>query len=614
MQRLSSLLLLLALVALPATAQLSGTFYIGAAGTAPGGANPGYTSLFDAVDALNTQGISGNVTMFITSDLTETRDSRLGVNTNGFVLNFRPLEGTRPVITFTNTEGTEDARAHFVIGTRTGTIASLTPSDNVWIDGSAAPRGTSRDLTFRGAEGTNIKPVIRVVGNSHNFRLLNSNVEMRSSGNTGAVAINNAGNAGPNNARVINNTISNPFVDGIAFGRIGAAAVETSPTAFNIVNNDITAMRRAINVLWRSFGSIEGNTIRMLPNNPSAVGTTAIYCGFAPVGGQGTIDITRNQFVQIPGVQANAFGIDNQIVEPVIVNVTNNYFGGFETVENASNLRVAAVRHFGPNSTTNVYHNTIVIPELVNITTPGSSFIAGIAHVDNGGGSPNGNMDVLNNIIVVRENGMKAFGIYFAGFNGTVSSDFNAFDITGSEAKVAFFGSNEATSLGAWYDLSGYDENSVAKTVVFESDSSPRLAGASLGDSDLTGLPLELITIDLFGNPRSSTAPYMGAHEPGVPLSADDRASVQAGLSLSAPYPNPASGDVRFTLTATTPQDVQVRMYDVLGREVAQVFAGWAPVGVPMNLSVDTRGLASGVYFIRAEGVQGQISRSILVR
>ncbi|MEL7363983.1 MAG: T9SS type A sorting domain-containing protein, partial [Bacteroidota bacterium] len=72
-----------------------------------------------------------------------------------------------------------------------------------------------------------------------------------------------------------------------------------------------------------------------------------------------------------------------------------------------------------------------------------------------------------------------------------------------------------------------------------------------------------------------------------------------SGAVLDAPYPNPAAGTMTIPLALGQAATVRVTVVDVLGREVAVVHAGRLAAG-RHTLAFDTRGLASGVYVIRA--------------
>ena len=76
-----------------------------------------------------------------------------------------------------------------------------------------------------------------------------------------------------------------------------------------------------------------------------------------------------------------------------------------------------------------------------------------------------------------------------------------------------------------------------------------------------------------------------------------DRASVR----LTSANPVTAGQSARFVLTVEQAQPATVRLVDALGRTVRTVHDGRVS-GPQAPLSVDTQSLASGVYFLHAEG------------
>ncbi|MEZ4648107.1 MAG: S8 family serine peptidase [Candidatus Eisenbacteria bacterium] len=97
------------------------------------------------------------------------------------------------------------------------------------------------------------------------------------------------------------------------------------------------------------------------------------------------------------------------------------------------------------------------------------------------------------------------------------------------------------------------------------------------------------------------------------------RETLPAGLELSAPWPNPFSGDVRWTLSLPAPADVSLDVIDAAGRRVTELHDGPLPAGTS-SLSWDGRGatgvrLGSGVYWLRARwNGTAKTERLVLVR
>jgi hypothetical protein len=60
------------------------------------------------------------------------------------------------------------------------------------------------------------------------------------------------------------------------------------------------------------------------------------------------------------------------------VNIYNNVIRGFQTVAGVASSKIYGIRQTS-SSTSNIYNNSIYLPELTNMTAFGTSYIAGIA-------------------------------------------------------------------------------------------------------------------------------------------------------------------------------------------------------------------------------------------
>ncbi|MEM1043556.1 MAG: reprolysin-like metallopeptidase [Bacteroidota bacterium] len=80
-------------------------------------------------------------------------------------------------------------------------------------------------------------------------------------------------------------------------------------------------------------------------------------------------------------------------------------------------------------------------------------------------------------------------------------------------------------------------------------------------------------------------------------------AQPEAAYALSTVYPNPV-GAARATLNLAVDrsQNVQVAVYDLLGRQVLQLHDGPLAAGRSQQFSLDARSLADGVYLVRVVG------------
>jgi hypothetical protein len=93
---------------------------------------------------------------------------------------------------------------------------------------------------------------------------------------------------------------------------------------------------------------------------------------------------------------------------------------------------------------------------------------------------------------------------------------------------------------------------------------------------------------------------------------ADLSFAVQRELTLYPVYPNPTSGITRIGYTVENAGDVGIEVYDMLGRRVRLVTEAYLEPGT-YEKSLDTTGLAAGVYVVRMAAEGRQLVRTLSV-
>jgi len=78
-------------------------------------------------------------------------------------------------------------------------------------------------------------------------------------------------------------------------------------------------------------------------------------------------------------------------------------------------------------------------------------------------------------------------------------------------------------------------------------------------------------------------------------------------------YPNPNSNRTAVALTAPSAQSVEIVVYDVLGRRVAEVFTGLIEAGETRRFTFDTAGVPGGSYIVRAEGETFEVAQPLTI-
>ena len=86
-----------------------------------------------------------------------------------------------------------------------------------------------------------------------------------------------------------------------------------------------------------------------------------------------------------------------------------------------------------------------------------------------------------------------------------------------------------------------------------------------------------------------------------------------ATFALGAVFPNPATAAARLALRVDAAQAVTATVVDALGRTVQTVFEGSLGAGASQDLTVDTSGLAPGLYIVRVTGETFTATRRLVV-
>jgi uncharacterized repeat protein (TIGR01451 family) len=89
--------------------------------------------------------------------------------------------------------------------------------------------------------------------------------------------------------------------------------------------------------------------------------------------------------------------------------------------------------------------------------------------------------------------------------------------------------------------------------------------------------------------------------------------AMKEAFLLSEAAPNPFRGEAWLTLQVREAQSVRAELYDVLGRRVATLHDGVLDAGREHRLSLDGRGLSSGLYLVRVAGERFAETRRVVV-
>ncbi len=90
-------------------------------------------------------------------------------------------------------------------------------------------------------------------------------------------------------------------------------------------------------------------------------------------------------------------------------------------------------------------------------------------------------------------------------------------------------------------------------------------------------------------------------------------ASTVSRLHLDPPYPNPFSASTAFTVQVPNTEEVEINVYDILGRKVRAIHKGILPAGTSYVFSFEGAGLPNGHYIATVSTPTSKVSRMMLL-
>jgi hypothetical protein len=302
---------------------------------------------------------------------------------------------------------------------------------------------------------------------------------------------------------------------------VGHSGSKTSPTAFGISMTNVVGAQ------------VRGNTIHKVkvdnaePILPHVVGGISFDSTSGDIHGNKIYEVTYSGTLGCA-----AIGIRVGLRESGPLRIFNNFITGmnrsnYKTGTSADNsLNLSGIWLFRAGDTAEpveVAHNTIALEVQAKM-----QYDAAAVEVS-GGSSGQFKVKLHNNILVIdSKSGDPSSQSYAICDNnqhkGFLESDHNVIHASGPRAFAGVMGRElggtpkQCKTLDDWKAQSGQDAGSVFVLPEFKSQTDLHLSGGSLGNTQLSGAPVGFVTVDIDGEPRSSSKPYCGADEAGTPL------------------------------------------------------------------------------------------------
>ncbi len=456
----------------------SGTYYVGA--------GQSYISLTNAggfFSAVNSSHLSGDVTVYITSDLSED-----GTHT----LNQWSEQGVGGYSMFIRPDG---PTVRSIIGSSTGgNMIQLNGVDRLTIDGRWS--GSGKYLRFRNTASSFSSMII--YGGVVSLTIRNCILEGIPTGG-GVVAFSTGSNS--SNAIIDCDIRDRSDVSGRPYYGVeiyGAGNSNTTISGCNIYDFS----RSGIYIDGGASGTIITKNNIYMTTASSRTYVSGIEIGNAP-----STVISKNKIYDLNGTStATIIGIDYSGWDVTMtVSIENNMF----TLSPSTTGTVYGINYFAYNTNScNIYYNSVYIGGTL---TSGSNRSAAVAKRE-----PAANFVQTNNIFVNgRTNSGDAtarhYAAYFIDTDGLISLNHNIYHVSGSGGTLGYWVTNR-TTLTAWQTASSQDPQSKSFAPDFFSTSDLHL-NVSSTNMNYAGTPIIGITTDIDDDLRDAGYPYIGADE-----------------------------------------------------------------------------------------------------
>jgi hypothetical protein len=507
------------------TGPLSGTKTVGSGGD--------FATLTAAAAAVNSGGLSGNTTLSILNNLTESGavifNQRTDCNAGAYTLTIKPAAATSPSVTANSPTA----------------VIILNGADRVIIDGSNTVGGTTRNLSIINTNTGTSSAVVAIISLGAGLGATNNVVKNTNLAGTtvtatdgtvfavfsggSTISVYSLGDDNDNNT-IQNNNITKTQV-GIYSGGGSAANKNTGTVITQNSMNAASPNNLNTGGIYLSFedgAQVTQNDISVLRNDGvTGQGGTAFGIALGVVPGGTTTSFTGNDVTgstvsrnkingvtQLDPIGYSAFGIVVNSVTSGTNLVANNMISGVNAASTDPDFAAGIVAGGGTGSVTNIYYNTVVMTGSRNAADFPSYGLA------ISGGDPV--VDIRNNIFRNIQTSTGIAKMYAIGTGSStfanMTSNYNDFTVSGASGFVGQTGGlgitgTDRLTLANWQTATAKDANTITITPVFVSATDLHLIAASNCNLHRKGIPVSGTTVDFDGELRHTVKPDIGADE-----------------------------------------------------------------------------------------------------
>ena len=412
------------------------------------------------------------------------------------------------------------------------------------------------------------------------------------------------------------NHIFNNFIKQAGIGIYVSSYYSTDRATGNIISGNIIGSETDSLINWGI--QIEKNHNTNIENNvvQNIRGSSYVFdpaFGINSYWGSGCIirnNIIHNIYTDYTGGSTGILlsggggheGYDNLIYNNMIFDINSSSMGW--------DSRVAGIQMWYQNNP-KIYYNSVYLSGTGANKYGSAALYAAIA------GSVT-NIDAKNNIFInIRdEYTYCASAIHLDDLTViNLTSDYNDlyFNPTNQYNSLVRVFNNNYLTLAEW-QATGKDLHSYVEMPHFISSTDLHIDETIATYLESRGTPLTEVLIDFDGDARNATTPDIGADEFDGIVGVEDEETIPTEFALEQNYPNPFNPTTTFRYSIPTQSKVVIKVYDILGNEIATLMDEEKSVGT-YELTWNAVNLSSGIYFYQLRaGEYTSVKKMILLK
>ncbi|MFO7527006.1 MAG: T9SS type A sorting domain-containing protein [Ignavibacteriaceae bacterium] len=569
-----------------------GTYTVGTGGN--------FATIQEAFDKLETDGVTGNVTLELIDELYTATSDSFGFKLNG------PIPGAGP-----------------------NSRVTIKPAENknVLIEGNANFVMTCVNTSYMTVDGVSISGVTTLTFHAYKNAQYTWNGCLGYKNNSDHNIVQNVifisddiygYGTGPSfetlqgsSATADSNLIQNNFIKKAGCGIYVSSELTSSRATGNIIRGNYVGSETDSLIGWGIQIEHCQNTIveNNIVQNLKVTHTIGEIVNMGINSWRGSNVIIRNNVVH--GIKSKAgymtVGILLSGTGGSDCQISNNIVFDIQSSSTNTESRVSGIQMFY-QSNPKVYYNTVYLSG-TGENHLGSAALYIYYSVTNA--------DVKNNVFVnTRDEGQYCASAVYSNTTGSINSDYNDlyYNTTNANNCLVRIGTSHMNTLADW-QATGRDLHSYVEMPHFISSTDLHIDPNFTTYLESRGTPIAGIDTDFDGQTRHATNPDIGADEfNGIAVGVEEEETLPTEFAMLQNYPNPFNPNTSISWQSPVGSHQTIKVFDVSGNEIATLVDEYKPAG-RYEVEFDASRLASGIYFYQLQaGEYTAVKKMILLK